>query len=280
MNIHSQGRFVLTLGLLIHFSIPTGPLCAEGIPEPSLVLYGTIRNAGDNNIRMIAGTITWQFRNTNSGRTVTLSTRLTNVLDQFSYVLQVPCETFVSGTQISSNALSLTPTAANFDRGMVSLGTNKVSFVVPALANSSISSTNRGRLERVDLVVNIPIIDVDGNGLPDDWETRFFGFVGVDPNGDDDGDGIGNKNEYRAGTDPTDASSQFRFIEYARHPSGGFQVQWASAEGRFYVLQRSSDLLTPFSTIRTNISATPPANTYLDATASGNGPYFYRLRLE
>jgi hypothetical protein len=52
--------------------------------------------------------------------------------------------------------------------------------------------------------VNIPAPDADGNGLPDDWELRYFGHTGTDPNADDDGDGVSNRQEYQNGTSPTD----------------------------------------------------------------------------
>jgi hypothetical protein len=47
--------------------------------------------------------------------------------------------------------------------------------------------------------------DADGDGLPDWWEEHYFGSLGVvdDPNGDYDGDGLSNEDEYEAGTDPT-----------------------------------------------------------------------------
>lgn len=271
------------VALAVFSNVPSSP--AQGIPEPSLVLYGTIRNTADNNIRMIAGTLSWHFRRTNTTRIVTVTAQVTNVLDQFSYVLKVPCETLVAGSLVSSNALDLTPSpspsVSTFDRSLVLFGTNPVSFVLPSQASSLITSTNgRGRLERIDLTINIPFPDIDGNRISDLWETQYFGFIGVDPLDDADGDGVNNRDEFRAGTTPTDASSRFAFVNYAKHPSGGFQVQWSSAEGRFYVLQRASDLFGGFSTIRTNISATPPMNTYLDGSAAGAGPYFYRLRLE
>lgn len=44
-------------------------------------------------------------------------------------------------------------------------------------------------------------VDANGNGLADDWEAAFNQY---DPNGDPDGDGKTNLEEYLAGTDPLD----------------------------------------------------------------------------
>jgi alpha-tubulin suppressor-like RCC1 family protein len=40
--------------------------------------------------------------------------------------------------------------------------------------------------------------------LPDWWQLQYFGQTGVDANGDSDGDGVSNFQEYLAGSDPTD----------------------------------------------------------------------------
>jgi hypothetical protein len=46
--------------------------------------------------------------------------------------------------------------------------------------------------------------DTDGNGLPDAWELQLFGYTGVDPKADPDGDGLTNLQEYQQGTNPND----------------------------------------------------------------------------
>jgi hypothetical protein len=46
--------------------------------------------------------------------------------------------------------------------------------------------------------------DVDGDGLPDNWETDYFGHLSYEDTEDPDGDGFTNLQEYRHGTDPTD----------------------------------------------------------------------------
>jgi hypothetical protein len=45
--------------------------------------------------------------------------------------------------------------------------------------------------------------DVDADGLPDWWEVQYFGNLNQGPNGDPDGDGITNLQEYQQGRNPT-----------------------------------------------------------------------------
>jgi len=257
------------------------PSLAEGIPEPYLVLYGTVRNTADNNVRMTFGSLTWQVRKVSDGRIVTVTTALTNINDQFSYVLQVPCETFIAGYQISSNALMLTPTVYTFDRSQVSYEGGPAQFVVPGQGQIALSSKDRGKMERVDLLVSVTPEDGDGNGLPDAWETRYFGTAGVDANADPDGDGMTNRAEYLAGTDPTSATSLFKFINIVAQPGGGVMIQWSSAENRIYVLERSPTLLQGYSPITTITNLTgQSALEFLDSEALAPAIRFYRIRLQ
>ncbi len=46
------------------------------------------------------------------------------------------------------------------------------------------------------------VLDSDGNGLPDAWEQRYFGHLGVNPDDDPDGDAATNLQEYQRDTDP------------------------------------------------------------------------------
>ncbi|MBN2053974.1 FG-GAP repeat protein, partial [bacterium] len=49
----------------------------------------------------------------------------------------------------------------------------------------------------------VPTGDLDGDGLPDDWEYMYFGGLSLDPTGDGDNDGLSNAEEWQAGSDPT-----------------------------------------------------------------------------
>jgi alpha-tubulin suppressor-like RCC1 family protein len=51
--------------------------------------------------------------------------------------------------------------------------------------------------------------DADGNGLPDDWEVRHFGIVGIDASADPDSDGLNNLDEWRHHTDPNKPDTDY-----------------------------------------------------------------------
>ena len=87
-NIRAQFGFVASLAIAA-VSLPFVPLShAEGLPEPPLVLYGTIRNTAESNRRLTTGTLTWQFRKISTGRSVTLSVPLENVLLEKAEVIE------------------------------------------------------------------------------------------------------------------------------------------------------------------------------------------------
>lgn len=144
---------------------------------------------------------------------------------------------------------------------------------VPALAGKTITGA-RLNLAR--------IVDSDNNGLPDWWELQYFNHLtGTDPAADPDGDGASNLAEFLAGTVPTDAQSAFRVT--AHPPVDGIHVAltWSSAAGRYYRLLRGTNLLTGVDTImQTNLSATPPLNTFTNTLPAGTPNTFYRLQLE
>ena len=274
----------LRIPLLVSLFGPlASPGLAEGIPEPYLVLYGTVRNTSDNNVRMTVGSLTWQFRKVSAPeRIVTVTAVVTNINDQFSYVMPVPCETFITGYQVSSNALALTPTAVSFDRSQISYEGGPAQLVVSGQGVVALSSKDRGKMERVDLLVSVVPEDGDGNGLPDNWERIYFGGAGVvTAGGDFDGDGMTNRAEYLAGTDPTSAASQFKFINVAARPEGGVLIQWSSAENRIYVLERSPALLQGYAPVATITNLTGQSTLeFIDSEPQAPANSFYRIRLQ
>ena len=130
------------------------------------------------------------------------------------------------------------------------------------------------------------IKDTDGDGLPDYWEMLYFGsLTATDGTKDSDGDGMSDYDEYLAGTDPTDRNSNMSFTGGWGGGGGGgsngptlFTISWSSATNRDYTIQWSTDLMTNFTVLVTNIPGTPPRNQYQHETMATNA--FYRVILQ
>jgi len=127
-----------------------------------------------------------------------------------------------------------------------------------------------------------PTLDSDGDGLPDWWENQYCGNpTGMNPEADDDGDGMDNMSEYIAGTNPRDPSSLLRILEISYKTGGtqnGYEIKWQSVSGRYYDVEWS---WSPgnFSVLVTNLPATPPVNTYTDVSRQIGNKKFYRIKI-
>lgn len=86
-------------------------------------------------------------------------------------------------------------------------------------------------------------VDSNANSLPDAWERTFFGALGVSPAADADGDGMSNKQEYLAGTNPTNSLDNLRIIGFSSLPGGtSANLTWNSVLSRSYLIQENLNL--------------------------------------
>jgi hypothetical protein len=110
-------------------------------------------------------------------------------------------------------------------------------------------------------------------GLPSDGSADYL---------DSDGDGLNNWQEYLAGTIPTNASSVFRITGGQLLAGGQFVLRWLSVSNRLYDVMRGTNLAAgagAFLPVKgaTNLTGTPPQNTWTDSVTSAATRAFYRL---
>lgn len=177
--------------------------------------------------------------------------------------------------------------AADAYRHIARLSTNGVA-VAQAAGQSTYTSawanvTVTGVLEAIfaeNLTTN--------TGTPEWWLAQYgwtYDFDAAATNHGDD-DRMPNWAEYIAGTDPTNPASCLAILTVSNATgisATGVVVQWWSATGKWYRLDRGTNLVSPIPfdvNVRSNIPATFPVNSETDTTAVGVGPYFYRIGVQ
>lgn len=259
----------------------TGWLWA-GIPEPDVVWYGKVLGqSGGSTVRVTVGTLVWRLEPVAGGEAIILTTALTNINDQFSYALRLPCESPEPGVTATPRTVVLSNPATRYRRGSVTLDGQPLTLS-GATDQFGPLLTDRGRAELIDLTVATSSLDVDGDGMADDWERQFFGGLSANPNDDFDRDGVSNLREFRAGTNPKDAESLFEIVEI-RSTAGGISLGWSSQTGKRYRVRRASQLLgaaSSYQTVATGLTSTPPFNEFIDPQAAGGTQFFYLIEIE
>ena len=92
---------------------------------------------------------------------------------------------------------------------------------------------------------------------------------------------MNNWQEWRAGTNPTNAASVLRLLSAA--PSGtNVVVSWQSVLGIGYFLQCASNLNSParFITLATNLPGQPGVMSFADTISPSAAPLFYRVGVQ
>jgi hypothetical protein len=209
---------------------------AGGLPEPGLIMYGAVRNAANGNARLTSGAVTWTITPP-SGSPVTVTTLLTNIGGQFSYMLRVPFESVVGSATLSPNTLQLNSAITSYFRTNVTFtfGSNSYPATIagPSLGYFTFNNSDRGRMEAVDLTVSAPGV----------------GIIPVSP----------------------------AFTLARRLSSGQFQMTVAGSSGQGYTLFASTNLvnwvpLFGFTCTNSNMIITDPGATNFNQRFYGLGP--------
>jgi hypothetical protein len=125
-------------------------------------------------------------------------------------------------------------------------------------------TTSAGNSPNVLLTV---LADFDHDGVADIWETQY-GFStnnAADASLDFDGDGMSNRDEYIAGTNPTNALSVLKVVF---SPSSALQLNFIAESNISYTVQWQTNLSAMAWKNLTNITAQPFVRTITLDTAT------------
>lgn len=264
-------------------------------PAPFHTIYGMVRDENGQTLR-IAGAQVVFYKNGTELLRQTISEG--SNLDQ-NYQIRLRMDMLRSGTQSYSGLAN--NTGAAFTLGI--LLHNVVYYPIEMSTPRAVG--HPGERVRLDLTLGI---DSDGDGIPDAWEESQLYAGGILPgangwdlsllnrDGDFDGDGIPNWNEYIAGTYAADATD-FLSLEIKETLASHVRLQFFSIYGKVYSLESSTDLQTwsaasvylsepepddpgsvPVSPApQTSLSATTTGIVNIYAATSGTRRTFYRL---
>jgi hypothetical protein len=272
------------------------PAIPPGVPEPGLVIWGTVVNQSDTSQAITITSASWSV--TDGTRTAVYSaasrppTRIVNVNEQSYYILEVPFDTRQIGTvtladpaTVGINSFELKSTSpptytlvATINGALASVrsidGAPASGANVPV---TGFTSGTRGRVIRVDLAI-IPLADEY-----DTWAAAIFGSASLPEaarTADPDGDDMSNEDEHAAGTDPQDPSSALRILTLTiERQTLEAVLGWQSASSRTYIIEVAPDPDGPWAALGPAVSSTGDTTQTSINLLSGDPRLFYRIRL-
>ena len=156
-----------------------------------------------------------------------------------NFRLEVPMDAGVSGEPYSSTAMERsTPFEIWIEVGGI--------LYAPIEVVADFSRMGEpGQTTLMDLTMGI---DRDGDGIPDAWEEALLSALGtpggvndVDPDGDADGDGLSNRDEYYSGNYAFDENDGVSLV-ISGAEEGNPEVEWLAIRGRSYSLTASINM--------------------------------------
>ena len=117
--------------------------------------------------------------------------------------------------------------------------------------------------------------DTYGIGIPDWWQLKYFGYVGINPNEDPDNTGMTAYEDFWAGLNPTNPASVFKIAAFATN--GAVQVNWTSVLGKTYTIEWSTNLIQWNSIGNSMVGNGSPASFTDSSAGTQSTERFYRV---
>lgn len=202
-------------------------------PAPHHVLFGQVRNQWGDPLDVSAASVFVIAGGREGVRAAVSPSRQPGV----NYTLKVPMDSLTRSDLYQPSALGRTQQfVLKVQIGNVTYLPLEMTTIAPVIGQPAQST-------RIDLTLGV---DSDGDGLPDAWEEAIIAMFGgtlasITPNGDADGDGLTNLQEYLAGTLPFDPADGFR-LAVTQVDAAGTSLEFMAIRGRTYAIQYSTNL--------------------------------------
>jgi hypothetical protein len=259
-----------------------------------LLVRNTVVDTGTNSgsVGLLLTYMTQEWTDRNNGVRATV---LSNVVDGFDYGVFMESGTNGVSNPTSNHLVEVTFHLNDIDHSSAcALFTTGITWTVNATTNWLGSYADPSNLVSAavdyrywplgrfytdtdhDGVMDAYDGDDDADGLSDTAELS----IGAMPDRwDTDMDGMNDGAEWIvAGTDPKNPLSVLHLLSIASVSASQFAVKWSSVAGRWYAVSRTTNINVKSWIVLTNrMAATAPTNSFVDATAIGVGPYYYRV---
>ena len=250
--------------------------------------YNTSDNQTFQAIIYPDGRIVYQYQTLNGtltsntiGLQGNLSDRYVEVVNNTSYVKN----SFAIEFTASTDWLSYSPTSGT----VAESGSTPILFTANAAGLTDGSYTGNVALicnDPNNATVNVPfyfhvgVADGDADGMPDAWETLYFGGPGNADPSDLAANGVNTLLEaYIAGLNPTNSSNVFEINNFDADYDGldSRHVMWSTASNRVYSIYWSPDLMhTPFTLMQSNILG----GAFTDMVHGAESDGYYKVKVQ
>ena len=196
-----------------------------------------------------------------TGQWVRLSLRLNYVTKTW--------DIWLNATLVAQNIAFFSPTAAQLNQ--VAIG-NGLTRDPTSYDDVTLSIVRPGDIARVDQ---------DTDGLDDDLEYFYFASLTQTDGGESDDwddDGVSDRFEFQAGTDPTDLDSFLGISSFIHLSPSSAMLEWRSVEGKEYAIQKTHALTGGWESVYNHIQG-EPAFSHKTLPLVDESPVFFRVLL-
>ena len=216
-------------------------VAAANFPLGTHLVKGTLKD-WQNKVLTSDAAVTIQAVATNG--TVLASTKVADpTADGYNFLLQIPLSTIATD---STAAVGDTLNCVLIqDSGLSLAATPLTAGEANAVTNISLAFVNMKNYTSTDgtgATASVPLEYVDTIAA---W-MEAYGITGAyDPFADYDGDGVSNYNEYRAGTNPFDATDKLAITAYAAPQTAPHAISFEYVGGHLYGVATTRSLTNP-----------------------------------